>query len=411
VTGERLTRHFVLLRALRWLPVGVVLPFLVITPEARGLSIGEVGAVLAIHSAVAIVLEVPSGVLADALGRRRVMLVGALATAASLALFAVAQSVPTFMVSLGLLAAGRALISGALEAWYVDALRLLDPVAPLASGLSKGTAAEGLAMALGALIGGAAVAISGQYGAAAGIAAVAAVVYLVAVAALVHEPARDHPGAALRGTLGRRTREVLGVARAELVASRAVQIVFVTGAALGVVLSAVELLWQPRLAELLGNETSGGFVFGALTAGSMIAVAIGASLSPRAQRGIGLRTAYPATLVLTALVVVLLGAPETAVAFAIVYLLVYAGLGVCEPLHVQLLNDAVGSSARATLISAEALASQSGSLVTNLAAGALAAAHGAEAVWTITGTLLALTGAAIALPLRRSGQRMISHQA
>ena len=61
MTSERLTRNFVLLRALRWLPLGLVLPFLVITPEARGLSLGAIGAVFAVHSAVAIALEVPSG--------------------------------------------------------------------------------------------------------------------------------------------------------------------------------------------------------------------------------------------------------------------------------------------------------------------------------------------------------------
>ena len=70
MTTEGLTRRFVLLRALRWLPVGLVLPFMVITPESRGLSIGEIGAVFAVHSVVAIALEVPSGALADTAGRR-----------------------------------------------------------------------------------------------------------------------------------------------------------------------------------------------------------------------------------------------------------------------------------------------------------------------------------------------------
>ena len=123
VTTERLTRRFVLLRALRWLPLGLVLPFLVITPQARGLSLGEIGAVFAVHSAVAIVLEIPSGALADVVGRRRVLLAGASLTALSLLIFAVAGSIGTFMASVGLLAAGRALISGSLEAWYVDSLR------------------------------------------------------------------------------------------------------------------------------------------------------------------------------------------------------------------------------------------------------------------------------------------------
>jgi MFS family permease len=143
VNPDRLTRHFIVLRALRWLPVGVVLPFLILTPDARGLSIGAIGAVFAVHSAVAIMLEVPSGALADALGRRRIMLAGAALTTLSLVAFALAQDLAAFMASVGLLAAGRALISGSLEAWYVDSLRLLDQLAPLARGLSRGTAARG----------------------------------------------------------------------------------------------------------------------------------------------------------------------------------------------------------------------------------------------------------------------------
>ncbi|MEA2419705.1 MAG: hypothetical protein QOE60_1911 [Thermoleophilaceae bacterium] len=401
MSPDRLTRHFVLLRALRWLPVGVVLPFLVIIPQARGLSIGAVGAVFAVHSAVAIAFEVPSGALADALGRRQVMLVGALLTTFSLLVFGVAESVPAFMVSVALLATGRALISGSLEAWYVDSLRLLDPVAPLARGLSRGAAAEGIAMAIGALVGGAVVAISGHYGAVAGAAAIAAVVYLVAVAVLVREAPRAHTESHLGATIGRRTREVLRVARGEAAASPAVRIVFATGAAAGAALAAVELLWQPRLEELLDSGQSGGFVFGALGAGAMVAVAIGASLSPRAQRGLGLGAAYLATIGASAVAIAVLGLPETAAAFAAVYLLVYFALGVSEPLHYQLLNEAVGSTARATLISAESLAAQSGSLVANLGVGAFAASQGARAAWAVAGGLLALTGALIAMPLRR----------
>jgi MFS family permease len=179
LTTDGLTRRFILLRALRWLPVGLVLPFLVITPESRGLSIGQIGVVFAVHSGVAIALEVPSGALADTIGRRRVLLAGALLTALSLVVFAVAQAVVAFMASVALLAAGRALISGSLEAWYVDSLRILDPAAPLSHGLSRGTAAEGIALALGALAGGVLVTVSG-YGLAALAGATAALGYLAA---------------------------------------------------------------------------------------------------------------------------------------------------------------------------------------------------------------------------------------
>jgi hypothetical protein len=357
--------------------------------------------VFAVHSAFAIVLEVPSGALADALGRRRVILAGAVLTVLSLLAFALAQSVAAFMVSVALLATGRALISGSLEAWYVDALRLLDPLAPLAQGLSRGTAAEGIAMAFGALVGGAVVAISGDYGAVAGIAAVAALVYLAAVALLVRDEPRHHTDGDLRRTIGRRTVEILAVARADAAASAVVRIVFLTGAAIGASLTAAELLWQPRLGELLDSGESGGFVFGALAAASMAVVALGASLSPRAQRGLGLGNAYLGALAATAVAIALLGVPQSAWAFAAVYLLAYFGLGACEPMHFQLLNDAVGSTARATLISAEGLATQSGALLANVGVGALAASQGAGAAWAVAGCLLGLTAAAVAIPLRR----------
>jgi hypothetical protein len=397
VSAGRLTRQFVLLRALRWLPIGVVLPFLVLLPQARGLSLGEIGVMLAVHSAVALTLELPSGALADIVGRRHVLLVGAALTTVSLLVFAVASDLVAFAAAIGLLAAGRALISGSLEAWYVDALRLLDPVAPLASGLSRGTAAEGTAMAIGALGGGALVALAG-YTAAALAAAGAALIYFAAVAVLVHGPAQ--PGRRERGAIRRRTREVLATARTEVAGSPAVQVVFGVGTAFGVTLAAIELLWQPRMEDLIGSAETHGVAFGGLVAGSMLAVALGAALSPIASCRLGLVRAYLLTVIACGLVVALLGAPGTPLGFAAVYLTSYFALGASEPMHLQLLNDAVGPTARATLISGEALASQGGSLFANLGMGALAASQGTGFAWLVAGAVLAVAAAAAAVRLR-----------
>jgi MFS family permease len=415
LTTEALTRRFILLRALRWLPVGLVLPFLVITPEARGLSLGAIGAVFAVHSAVAITLEVPSGALADMVGRRRVLLAGASLTAVSLLVFAVAQAIAAFMLSVGLLAAGRALISGSLEAWYVDSLRLLDPAAPLSRGLSRGTAAEGIAMALGALVAGGLVTIAGPrdggdaalsgYGVAALAGALAAVAYLAAVAALVDEGhTRTHasaPGASIR----RRAAVTFATAREEFAGSAVVRVVVVTGVALGMSFTAVELLWQPRLADLLSEADSHGVVFGGLAAAAMLAVALGAGLSERLNRRLGVRLGYLLGLAFGAVCIALLGAPGSPASFAFVYLLAYLGMGLAEPMHYELLNDAVGPTARATLISAEALAAQGGALVANLGVGALASARGAASAWALAGTLLSLTTLAVALPLFRAPRK------
>ena len=411
MSSERLTRNFILLRALRWLPVGLVLPFLILTPVARGLELDAVGAVFAVHSAVLIILEVPSGALADSLGRRRVLLVGAALTAASLGAFAVAQSVLAFMASVAALGTGRALISGALEAWYVDSLRALDPVAPLARGLSRGTAAEAIALGLGALVGGALVSLADPsnvadgalrgYGLAALVGAAAALVYLVAVAALVHEPASATHLQDAGHSAARRIRMVFATARSEIAASITVRVIFTTAVAFGFAMSAVELLWQPHLAGELGGGARHGFEFGALAAGSMLAVAVGAAASPRLRASLGLRGGYLASLGLVAVSTALLGEPDAPLAFVVLYLATYLSYGFVEPMHVELLNDAVGSEARATLISGESLAAQGGALAANLTVGALAAAEGTATAWAVAGVLLAVAGLLVAAPLRR----------
>jgi hypothetical protein len=328
-----------------------------------------------------------------------------------------ADSVPAFMASVGLLAAGRALISGSLEAWYVDSLRSLDPGAPLSHGLSRGAAGEAIALALGALVGGALVTVAGPaegdtgalsgYGIAALAGAAAAVAYLVAVATLVEESPRRELSADPSASIRRRAAEILATARREVAESVAVRVVVATGIAMGTSFTAVELLWQPHLADLLSDTDAGGLVFGALAAASMVAVAVGAGASTRVNRRLGLRLGYLLALGFAAVCVAFLGAPGSVALFTLLYLLAYLGLGVAEPMHFELLNDAVGPTARATLISAESLGTQAGALVANLSVGLLASSHGPAAAWAAAGVLLALTTIAVAQPLRRAALRQV----
>lgn len=412
MSGDRLTRRFIGLRALRWLPVGLLLPFIVLLPQSRGLSLAAVGLVFAFHSAFSIVLEVPSGAFADTLGRRRVMLTGAVLLALSLTLFAFARTIPSFALAAATLASGRALISGSLEAWYVDELRLIDPLAPLSRGLSRGAAAEGMSMAIGSLLGGVLVAVLGggsgdgvlsPYSVAALAAAVASLIYLAAVAALVKETpgSRSDTGE----TIARRIREIFGTARREAAASVTVRIVFLTALAFGISITAIELLWQPRLGEMLADPGSNGFGFGALAAGSMAAVALGAGLSPLIGRKLGIGRGYVIAMLAGGVFTMALALPDSPLAFAPVFLLTYFAFGLTEPIHFELLNEAVGSKARATLLSGEALAAQVGALGANLGVGALAGAQGAGFTWACAGALVVLTALAIAVPLGREVRR------
>ena len=78
-------RRYLLLTALRWLPVGFLAPIFVLIPLSRGLSLTEIGFVFALQGLVVLALELPTGGLSDALGRRPVVIGGvALFTLASI---------------------------------------------------------------------------------------------------------------------------------------------------------------------------------------------------------------------------------------------------------------------------------------------------------------------------------------
>ncbi|MGC5013468.1 MFS transporter [Streptosporangium sp. DT93] len=91
-------------------------PFYALLFVDTGLSTAEISSLLAIWSITSVVLEVPSGVWADVVPRRRLLALAPLPAAAGFALMVAAPSYGAFAVAFVLWGASGALQSGALEA-------------------------------------------------------------------------------------------------------------------------------------------------------------------------------------------------------------------------------------------------------------------------------------------------------
>ena len=155
----RIRRRYLVLHGLRWLPSGLLIPVMVLLMLERGIGLSQIGLIFAIQGFVVLGLELPTGGLADALGRKPVLVAAAVFSLASLAMFAVAQTVWMFAVALLLQGIYRALESGPLDAWYVDAALAADPRADLEGGLSAAGVVTGVSIASGALLAGGLVAL------------------------------------------------------------------------------------------------------------------------------------------------------------------------------------------------------------------------------------------------------------
>ncbi|MBT8496372.1 MAG: MFS transporter [Deltaproteobacteria bacterium] len=90
---------------------------------SRGLGFDQIMLLSAIYSVTVIIVEVPTGALADRIGRRVSMMAGALAMVASCVVAYFAHSVPVFIVAEVLAATSMSLCSGADSAYLFDLLQ------------------------------------------------------------------------------------------------------------------------------------------------------------------------------------------------------------------------------------------------------------------------------------------------
>lgn len=103
-------------------------PIFMLFQAARGLTFFEQLALGGIYSATVILVEIPTGVFADRIGRRRSMLGGALLMSASCLVAASAHDFSTFVLAECLAAVSMALCSGADSAYLFDLLLEHDRV-------------------------------------------------------------------------------------------------------------------------------------------------------------------------------------------------------------------------------------------------------------------------------------------
>ena len=146
-----------------------------------GLSTAEISSLFAIWSITSFILEVPSGVLADATSRRVLLAVAPLLTAAGYALWIFAPSYPSFALGFVLWGAQGALQSGALEALAYEELDRLGAASRYPEIMGRATASGTLAAAMATALAAPVLAADGFAGV--GIASIAAAVAAAGVGA------------------------------------------------------------------------------------------------------------------------------------------------------------------------------------------------------------------------------------
>jgi MFS family permease len=409
--ARRIARRFLVLQAVRWLPTGMLLPVLVLFLTGKGLSLAQVGAVIAAQGVVTFLLELPTGGLADAWGRRPVMVIAVLFELASLSLFIVGQDLAVLLLAGALQGVYRALDSGPVDSWFVDRTLAHDPDADFERTLVHGSVIVGVAMGTGALAGGGLVAWAPLPGvnalAVPFLAALALrLVEIVAVISLLHDhrPIGDTPAEHISPVS---TVAVVRLALRSAHQSAALKLLLLTALLWGIASTSFEVLPPIRLEDQLDSADRAAAILGPLNAGAWAAAAIGAAIAARARRRFGPVQAAAALLTVQAVAVAGMAFSVGITGLTTAYLLTYTAHGGADPLLTGLAHRAIPAPThRTTIISAISMAAMIGVAVGSVLLGRIADLAGTTG-GMLAGTAILLAGAVTTLRLGRhtSGPR------
>ncbi|MFI2414163.1 MFS transporter [Streptomyces sp. NPDC018947] len=311
-----------------------------------GLSVGQISSLFAVWSLTGVLLEIPTGALADAVSRRLLLWSAPLLTAAGFALWVFAPSYGAFALGFVLWGAGGALASGALEALVHDELDRLGAAGRYARVMGRARAAGLLGVMAATGLAGPLLARGGYR--AVGVASI--VVCLLAAAVATRFP--EHRTAAGGGERWAATlRTGLAEARADRSVRGALLLVPAVGAVWGALDEYTPLLVRDTgvaeatvpwlLLMIWAGATAGGLLSGAaerlgdaplagLLAGAALALAAGAA------------TGSPAGLALVAVA--------------------FGGFQLASVLADARLQRRIGSAGRATLTSVAGLGTEVGTI-------------------------------------------------
>ncbi|UCH25463.1 MAG: MFS transporter [Trueperaceae bacterium] len=381
---------------LGWFGVGLVLPVSILLLQSRGLDLFEIGLLMGMYSLTIVVLELPTGGLADAIGRKPVTLLSYLFALASSLAFLVSFSMTFFVLSFVLLGVSRALASGALGSWFVDQLLEIDGDIDLQPPLAHANVFVIAGLCLGSLAGGwiprrfdhlatDSMAVFTPLSMTLVFSIGIKLVNLMLVSLAVKE---QRGSASLRPALGQIPSQ-LSTAFVEIRQNPTIMLVLATTFGGALALMSVETFWQPRFAGWLGSENT--HVFGLLMTGAFTVGIIGNLASIPLSKWLKGRHALVAALAQAGggMAVILLAFQTDSFTAAAFFWLFYLTGGVLGSPVAAIFNREVPSERRSSMQSVMSLAGYAGSFLGSAALGYVAKVNGIGTVWFVSGLILA----------------------
>ncbi len=396
----RIQRVYYLSVFLFWLAIAITLPLMVLILQSRGVDLFQIGLLRGVYSLTIVLLEVPTGGLADAVGRKRVAMLAYSIILVSGTVMLFSFAFPAFLLAIVLSGVGRALASGSLDAWFVDALLEEDSEIDIQPPLAKAGTIALVALGLGTLLGGLlpkalsflpeeGTAVLTPFSSTLVISGLILAILLAVIAKFVEESRSS----SISGTWKDGFRQVPAIVRDAFSTSKKnPTIILLLGVTLasGLALASIESFWSPRFAALIGGSEGHSLFFGALMAGAFLFGAVGNMGSIPLGRFFKQRYGLMAAVFqgLQGAALILLALQGTVGMSAAFFWMIYLSMGVVNSPQATLMNEEIPSERRSSMLSVQSLAGYAGSIAGSVLLGYVAKNGSISTAWIAAGIVL-----------------------
>lgn len=392
--------------------MGLTVAVVALALTDRGMDLFQISLLFGVYSLTTLTMELPFGGLADTLGRKPVFLAAVVASLISLALFLSTSDFCVLALSFAFIGFGRALRSGALDAWFVETFSAVAPNTDVQPALAKAQWANAMGLAVGAVLGGLLPDVFGPTAQTRGFSvydvsyaasfAVMLGVFVFTVIFIAETPRQRHAGALRQGIVA----VPLVVKDAGRLALRhpALSVLLTALAFFLMASNPVEVLWPTHAKPMLDAETA-NTVIGILTASYFFSIAAGAWLSPHVSRVFRRRHAVTLGVSFACLAGVqfVLALQPGLAGFVLIFVVYSIILGVSETPASSVIHRCVGDEQRSTVLSLKSLIQQLGAALGLLIAGAVAELYSTPAAWLIGSAFLVIAAILVCMLARRLG--------
>lgn len=395
-------RYYWTLLFLNFFSMGVMVPVLSLALLDKGLDLGSLALIFGLYSLTVLILEVPSGVMADLIGRKNVFIISNVFYVAAAGMLLFADGFALMIPVIVLWGAGKAFASGSMDALMIDGYIEINGAQNMPVVTSRLALLETAGISAGAVIGGflpgikdAVFPFLGTYDLNVLLRFVLSLAMTMLCAIFVKE---------VRGTESHTPRLKAHIVESArfIRKSRTVLLLAMGMFCAGFFIFTVETYWQPAYTALL-TDVSLSWTLGLLSFGCFLFASLGNIIIRKIflKRQSILHFGYSAARLLLFTALAVFSFTQSALSFASMFFLVYFLFGASNMAESTILNMEIPSEKRASMLSFVSFVFQTGGLIAPITASLASTQQGIRTLWLLAGITFFAVSVFIGIALLR----------